>query len=203
MSHLKVKKSRFKLLHQYYKYTGFYNFIWQNLKATSLPFFLIIGALLYIHLRVMPIKEALEYITQNFNDVSVFLVFFASESILGLLPPDIFIAWTKVTDFPMLYLAVLAVLSYIGGVVSYILGKALLLNDGLRRYFLEKMKKQTIMLRKWGGLIIAAGALLPLPFAIASLAAGMIKYDFKSFLLFALLRFLRFAIYGFAIYQMI
>jgi membrane protein DedA with SNARE-associated domain len=65
------------------------------------------------------------------------------------------------------------------------------------------MKKQTQMLRKWGGLIIAVGALLPLPFAIASMAAGMIKYDFKAFLLFALLRFLRFAIYGFAIYQMI
>jgi membrane protein DedA with SNARE-associated domain len=78
-----------------------------------------------------------------------------------------------------------------------------MLNPQLRVYFLEKMKKQTQMLRKWGGLIIAVGALLPLPFAIASLAAGMIKYDFKAFLLFALLRFLRFAIYGFAIYQMI
>lgn len=198
-----VKKSRFKLLHQYYKYTGFYQFIWQNLKAASLPFVIIISALLYVHYKVIPIKEALEYITVNFNDITVFLVFFASESFLGLLPPDIFIAWTKVTEFPLLYLGLLAILSYLGGVVSYILGKALLINPIIRRYFLEKMSKQTLMLRKWGGLIIAAGALLPLPFALAAMAAGMIKYDFKSFLLFALLRFLRYAIYGFAIYQMI
>jgi membrane protein DedA with SNARE-associated domain len=58
-------------------------------------------------------------------------------------------------------------------------------------------------MRKWGGLLIAVGALLPLPFAMASLAAGMIKFNFKIFLLFALLRLMRFVIYGFAIYQML
>ena len=156
-----------------------------------------------MHFQVININDALIYVTKNFNDIGVFLVFFASESILGLIPPDIFIAWTKVTKFPILYLSLLAILSYLGGVVSYISGKALMLHPKLPVYFLEKMKKQTQMLRKWGGLIIAVGALLPLPFAIASMAAGMIKYDFKAFLLFALLRFLRFAIYGFAIYQMI
>lgn len=203
MSQMRLKKSRFHLLHQYYKYTGFYNFLGNSLKAAVWPFVIVLGILAYVHFRIININDALIFVTNNFNDVGVFLVFFASESILGLVPPDIFIAWTKVTNFPILYLSLLALLSYLGGVVSYILGKALMLHPKLSVYFLEKMKKQTQMLRKWGGLIIALGALLPLPFAIASMAAGMIKFDFKSFLLFALLRFLRFAIYGFAIYQMI
>ena len=71
------------------------------------------------------------------------------------------------------------------------------------KYMEEKMAKHIINMRKWGGLLIAAGALLPLPFAIAAMAAGMIRFDFRNFLIFALLRFLRFVIYGFAIYQML
>ena len=35
------------------------------------------------------------FITQNFSDLFI-LGFFASESVLGLIPPDIFIAWTKI-----------------------------------------------------------------------------------------------------------
>ena len=42
----KVKKSRVKLLHQYYKYTGFYSFIWQGVKGAILPT-AVIGSLLF------------------------------------------------------------------------------------------------------------------------------------------------------------
>jgi hypothetical protein len=38
---------------------------------------------------------------------------------------------------------------------------------------------------------------------MAAMAAGMIKFNFRNFLIFALLRLLRFVIYGFAIYQML
>jgi membrane protein DedA with SNARE-associated domain len=56
-------------------------------------------------------------------------------------------------------------------------------------------------MQKWGGFLIAVGALLPLPFAMACLAAGMINFSKKHFFLFASLRVLRFVIYGFAIYS--
>jgi membrane protein YqaA with SNARE-associated domain len=51
-------------------------------------------------------------------------------------------------------------------------------------------------MRKWGGILIIAGAILPLPFAIASMSAGIIKFPFGSYLLYGILRLLRFAIYG-------
>ena len=142
-------------------------------------------------------------LTERYSDFAIFSVFFISESILGLLPPDIFIAWTKNTDFPLIYLSLLAILSYLGGVVSYITGKAILYIPSVNKFMSEKMTKHIINMRKWGGLLIAVGALLPLPFAMASMAAGMIKFNFKNFLLFALLRLMRFVIYGFAIYQML
>ena len=199
----KQKKSRVRLLHQYYKYTGFYSFIWENSKKALVPLAVIIGILLYINYYVMSIDEMLVYVTQNFSDVSIFSLFLVSESILGLLPPDIFIAWTKNTDYPILYLSLLSILSYLGGVISYLLGKAMLIIPSVNNFMFNKMSKHITNMRKWGGLLIAVGALLPLPFAMASMAAGMIKFNFKNFLMFALLRLLRFVVYGFAIYQML
>lgn len=197
------KKSRWKLLHQYYSYTGFYSFIGTGLKKAAIPTLVIVLALVYVNYRVEPINVILENFTKNYSDITIFSVFFASESFLGLVPPDIFIAWTKNTPEPILYLALLAVLSYLGGVIAYLSGKALLIIPSFREHMEIKMYKHIANMRKWGGLLIAAGAVLPLPFAMAALAAGMIKFSFRSFLIFALLRFLRFIIYGFAIYQML
>lgn len=198
----KIKKNKWKQLHLYYSYTGFYKFILDGLKSAFIPTVLIVGILLYLHYYVIDLNVVLINFTQNYSNIAIFSVFFASESILGLVPPDIFIAWTKNTDYPILYLSILALLSYLGGVVSYLLGKAMLLIPSVNKFMFTKMSKHIANMRKWGGFLIAVGALLPLPFAMASMAAGMIKYNFRSFLLFALLRFLRFVIYGFAIYQM-
>ena len=203
MQRERIKKNKWRQLHLYYTYTGFYKFILDGIKSAFLPTLLIFGALFYVHYYVININEALIMLTERYSDFAIFSVFFISESILGLLPPDIFIAWTKNTDFPLLYLSLLAILSYLGGVVSYITGKAILYIPSVNKFMSEKMTKHIINMRKWGGLLIAVGALLPLPFAMAALAAGMIKFNFKNFLLFALLRLMRFVIYGFAIYQML
>ncbi|WP_415061087.1 short-chain dehydrogenase [Flavobacterium sp.] len=199
----RIKKNKWKQLHLYYTYTGFYKFILDGLKSAFLPTVIIVGALLYVHYNVININVALVNFTQNYSDFAIFSVFFASESILGLIPPDIFIAWTKNTDHPILFLSILALLSYLGGVVSYLSGKAMLLIPSVNKFMFTKMSKHITNMRKWGGFLIAVGALLPLPFAMAAMAAGMIKFNFKNFLLFALLRLLRFIIYGFAIYQML
>ena len=197
----KPKKSRVKLLHQYYKYTGFYSFIWQGVKGAILPTAIIVAILFYVNYKVINLNEGLLYITQNFSDFFIFSIFLASESILGLITPDIFIAWTKNTDSPLLYLSFLAFLSYLGGVIAYFMGMAIAAVPSINKYLYGKMSKHIINMQKWGGFLIAVGALLPLPFAIACLAAGMINFSRKHFFLFAILRFGRFIIYGFVIYS--
>jgi membrane protein YqaA with SNARE-associated domain len=195
-----TKKSRFKLLHQYYKYTGFYSFIWQGLKKAILPTLLIVGVLFYVNEKVINLNEAMVYATKNFSDFFLFSIFLLSESILGLIPPDIFIAWTKNTDSPLLYLSILAILSYSGGVIAYFMGKALSAVPSVNRYMYGKMTKHIINMQKWGGFLIIVGALLPLPFAMACLAAGMINFSRRHFFLFSLFRVFRFVIYGYVIY---
>jgi membrane protein YqaA with SNARE-associated domain len=130
-------------------------------------------------------------------------VFFISETLLGLIPPEIFIAWTKKTETPIINLALLATLSYSGGLISYFLGRMTLKVEAIKEYLEVKMAKNLKNTKKWGGILILVGALLPLPFSIACVAAGMIKYPFKNVIFFGLFRFARFAIYAWAIFKVV
>src|SRR5690606_17874093 len=91
----------------------------------------------------------------------------------------------------------LALASYIGGILSYFAGKAITRIPAVHRTMETKMSKHIKNTEKWGGFLIVVGALLPIPFAVTSVAAGIINYKFKYYLLFGLLRFIRF--YGYAL----
>lgn len=197
------KKSKAKLLHQYYSYTGFYSFIRNSLKKAIVPILVVITALVLFNKYVYNINDALQGITETFSTFGILISFFASESFLGLIPPEIFIAWSKKTSDPVLNLTILATLSYLGGITSFFLGKAALEIDFVKNYLELKMAKSLKNTSKWGGFLIIVGALLPIPFAITCMAAGMIKYPLKGVLLYGLLRFVRFAIYAIAIFQMV
>ncbi len=197
------KKSRIKLLHQYYKYTGFYSFLGGSLKKALTPLIVFVAILVGIHYFVIDINDLLVKMTNTFPPFWVLTVFFLSESILGLIPPEIFIAWSDKMPDPVLYLSLIAILSYAGGIVSYFTGRAATRIPAVHEYLEVKMAKHLKNASKWGGFLIIVGATLPVPFAISSLAAGMIKYPFINYLLFGLLRFVRFAVYGAAIFSMV
>lgn len=197
------KKSRIRLLHQYYSYTGFYKFVWRSLKKAVLPIVLFIGALLALNFYVLDIDKMLVTITETYPPVGIIAVFFLSESLLGLVPPEIFIAWSGKSSSPILYLSLLALASYLGGVVSYYIGRAITKIPVVHEQIEIKMADHIKNTRKWGGFLIIVGALLPIPFAMTSIAAGIIKFPFQSFLMFGLLRFVRFYLYALVIFEMV
>jgi len=197
------KKSKRKLLHQYYSYTGFYNFINKSLKKTIFPIALVVAGLVVFNQFIYNINDGLQHITETFSRVGILLTFFISESVLGLIPPEIFIAWSKKTADPIVTLAILATLSYLGGIVSFFIGKSASKITVIKNYLENKMAKQLKNTSKWGGFLIVVGALLPIPFSITCIAGGLIKYPLKGVLLFGLFRFARFAVYGLAIFQIV
>lgn len=197
------KKSRLQLLHQYYVYTGFYSFLKDALKKALPPILIVVAAIVCIHYFVIDLNTALQYVIDNYSNFLVLSLFFVSESILGIIPPELFIAWSDKTSNPLFYLSMIALLSYLGGMVSYFTGRAALKISAIYNYLEVKMQKHLKNARKWGGFLILVGALLPLPFAVASLAAGMIRFNFKYWALFGLARFVRFAIYGAAIFSLV
>ncbi len=199
------KKTAFigKRLHNYYGRTGFYLFVWESIKKAFLPILLVVIGLFLFNKYVYNINDGLETVTETFSRIGVLTIFFISETLLGLLPPEIFIAWSKKTADPILNLSILATLSYTGGLLTYFIGQLTLKIKSVKNYLEVKMADNLKNTKKWGGILILVGALLPLPFSIACLAAGMIKYPFKNVVFFGLFRFLRFAIYAWAIFKVV
>jgi membrane protein YqaA with SNARE-associated domain len=178
-------------------------FVWESIKKAFLPILIAVVGVFLFNKYVYDINEGLETITETFSKVGILITFFLSETLLGLIPPEIFIAWSGKTESPILNLALLATLSYLGGLLSYFIGKTALKIKSIKEYLEVKMAENLKNTKKWGGFLIVAGALLPLPFSIACLAAGMIKYSFKNVVLFGLFRFGRFAAYAWAIFQVV
>ncbi len=197
---LKTEKSRLHLLHQYYLYTGFYTFVGQAIKK-ALPYILVIIAAVFVLNKFFNINEFLIHLTEILPVNGVLTFFFISEIFLGLVPPEIFIAWTGKLDLPWLYLSILALLSYLGGLCSYWIGIGITKIPRVHNYLEIKMKKQLKNSKKWGGFLIVVGALLPLPFSVSCMAAGIIGFPFKSVMLFGSLRLVRFLIYGLVIFH--
>ncbi len=199
----KSETNKFKRMHLYYKYTGFYTFVGKSLKKAILPIVGAVLALVILDLYVVDFSDLFTHITNTYAPISILLVFFASESLLGIIPPEIFIAWSDKMPMPVLYLSILAALSYAGGIVSYFIGKWILQIPAVYDYMEVKMKKHLRHIRKWGGFMIIVGALLPIPYSMTSMAAGTINYPFGKFLLFGTLRFLRFYLYAIAIFSLV
>lgn len=200
---MKRKKSKTQLLHQYYKYTGFYSFVADSIKKVSIPVVILIITLFLFNKYVFTIDDGLELLSETFSRTGVLITFFISETLLGLIPPEIFIAWSKKTANPIASLAILASISYFGGLLSFFIGKTILKITSVKNYLEIKMAKYLKNTSRWGGFLILIGALLPVPFSITCVAAGMIKYPFKGVIFFGLFRFLRFALYAWAIFSVV
>jgi len=142
-------------------------------------------------------------VTETYSPLGIISVFFASESLLGLIPPELFIAWSGKSSSPILYLSLLALASYLGGVISYFIGRWMTKIPAVHEAIEVKMAQHIKNTRKWGGFLIIVGALLPIPFAMTSIAAGIIKFPFPSYLMFGLLRFVRFYLYALVIFEMV
>ena len=195
--------TRIRVIHKYNKYTGFYSFIANSLKKAFWPALILVLAIILFDIFVLDISDLLVKMTETYSKLQILSLFFISESLLGLIPPEIFIGWSEKTDDPILTLSILAILSYSGGIVSYTIGTIIRKTKSLQKAIETKIKQHIINIRKWGGLLIIVGAMLPIPFSMVSIAAGIIDYKLKNYLLFGLLRFVRFYIYGVAIFSMV
>ena len=195
-----LEKSRLQLIHQYYSYTGFYSFVWNTVKKV-LPYIVLAILGVYILNQFVDINAYLVHFTEALPVYAVLVFFLVSETLLGIIPPEICLAWAAKMESPWMYLNIFAFLSYFGGLLSYHLGSLITKIPSVHSYLELKMEKQLKNSKKWGGFLIVVGALLPLPFATSCMAAGIIKYPFKKVMLLGSLRILRILLYGLIIFH--
>ena len=200
---LKNNLRRWSLAHRYYKITRFYSFLKNTAYQAFFMIVIFVLLLMAVNYFITDINLLLNNIFETYSPKIIVLSFFISESILGLIPAEIFILWSSKSDSPILFLFALASASYLGGIVSYFIGMRISLMPAVRKHIERKIKQHIINLRKWGGVFIVLGAISPIPHSIVSIGAGLINYKFKYYLLWSLFRYLRFVVYFLIILQVL
>ncbi|MBL4709184.1 MAG: short-chain dehydrogenase [Flavobacteriales bacterium] len=197
------KKNRINTYHHYYKRKGVYTFLWKNSLKIILIFSAIIVGFILFKNQIPDYDVKLELILNRINTWSALSIFFISETILGLIPPDLFIIWSKKFSSPYLMVSLLALLSYAGGIIAYFIGKYIGNIARVETWIMQKFSKHFTLIRKWGGVLIVFAALFPLPYSSICLVAGVVRFPFITFLLLGLFRFVRFFAYALILFSVV
>ena len=194
----KIEKSfaeKLRIRHAYNKRTGLYKFMGQIVVKLLVIIAIIVGIVLLLN-HFFNLSQIIEDYIFSHDTPGVLTLFLISETVLGWIPPDLFIMWSDKFNAPLLWLTILGTISYVGGMNAYFIGKIALKFPRFRRWLENRNAVFFERIRKWGGIIIILAALFPLPFATTTLAAGMVKYPLKQTLIFGLSRYIRFYLYG-------
>ncbi len=194
---------KIRVLNRYYKITRFYEFIVGIALKTGLIIGLIVLFYILLDHFVVDIERMFHVFSTRYSPLLIFSVFFTSEIFLGLIPPELFIAWTSKTLNPWFHVFLLSTLSYLVGLFAFYLGKKLFLISVVKKYLENKVSNHIRNLKKWGGVFIVVGAMLPVPYSMVSLTSGLINYQIKHYMLWSLFRYLRFFLYAIVVFKMI
>src|SRR4030043_2458496 len=190
-------QSKIKEIYLHYKERGLYRYVgWNVLKIIF--FYAIFVVIIYLVGKyLLDYNKIFQYALDKLSDRTALIVFFLSESFLGLVPVDLFVIWTLKFQSPIIYLCILGILSYAGGIISYFIGLWISKRPGIRAYTEKRLQGYIQFTRKWGGAFIVIAALFPFsPFSMVTIAVTMLRYPFKLFLLYGIARLVRFVIQG-------
>lgn len=179
-----------------------YRFLLNNLWKGLLWFAILVVFFLIIKEYLSPSDHWLQSIYEM--PILVYSVFLFSEVVFGIIPPEVFMIWSIHGGLFESYsgdVAFLSTISFGAGILGYYIGASL---RGLA--FFKRIEEKYLVqyrrnLRKFGGFLVITAALTPLPFSAIAMAVGVFKYPFKFYFLYSLTRFVRFAVYGYIVWQ--
>ncbi len=165
---------------------------------------ILLGA--YFLFRELVISRAPDEWIERFyaQPLIIYLIYCFSEFFFGLLPPELFMIWAINKADTLHYfmnLAFFAGFSYLMGYVAFLIGQFFYKNKTFKRFKKKMLKDSVPLVKKYGIFLIIVAALTPLPWSAVCLLVGSAGYPTGRFLKYALFRLLRFAVYGYIIYQ--
>lgn len=193
--------TKFHIFHRYLRIKGIYDFGFKSILKLAITAAIIAVIIIVVNIYFKDFEENILYLLRRLNPAFVFSLFFVSESLLGLIPPDFFIVWGERYNHPWLILTLLACISYIGGLVSYKIGFWIQNMPRIHTYLHKKFELQLLQIKRYGAFLIIFAALFPLPYSVACMAAGMVNYPFKKLLWLGIFRFVRFAAYAVVLFK--
>ena len=192
---------------RYYKYlkrTGLFAFLYSYGAKLLLFLLAFFGLISFLNI-FFPIERFFEYITLQISVWQVYLFFYASESFLGIISPDLFIFWIgqisqKLSINAWYLVLLLSLTSYFGGLTAWGIGAKCSRFSFFKNLILRKYRRLFLNFKKWGGFFILVSALLPVPFSVVMLLCGLVKYPFKWVIFWASFRPIRFCFDAFFIF---
>jgi len=185
-------------------------------KETKSGFFLknLLRGLLWFAVIITAFILAEEYIQTTFHKdidalqdkpVILFLVFFASEVLFGLVPPEFFmLVWilhkVSLMEF-VINLILLTVISYLSGVIGYFIGSNFSKTTIYKKLHVRYLIQYDAQLKRYGVFLVMVAAVTPIPYSATCMLAGSVGLPFKRFLLIGVLRVVRFAAYGYMVWS--
>jgi len=134
----------------------------------------------------------------------ILLIFIASEIMVGIIPPELFLIWAlreaNLASY-ISYTILLSMLSYGAGITGYLFGR-FLNTTRLYRYVRHRfLRKTEVLLNNYGLYLIVVAALTPVPFSGTAMLVGAVKYPGRKYAYWSLTRFAKFALVGWVIWE--
>src|SRR5690606_3685164 len=174
----------------------------------------VLKALLWFAVIITAFILVEDYLQENFQEtiesihdkpLPLFGIFFASEVVFGLIPPEFFMMVWTLHDVTLasyiVNLVVLTILSYIAGMIGYWIGSRFSKTAFYVRLHERYLSQYDRSLKRYGGYLVFVGAVTPVPFSATCMLAGSINYNFREFLLICIARVLRFVVYGWMVWS--
>lgn len=155
-----------------------------------------------------------DYIQTNFkNDIEaihdrpvlIYMIFFTSEVIFGLVPPEFFmLAWilhgVTIPQY-VVNLSILTGISYLAGIIGYFIGKNFSKTPFYIRFHEKYLREYEKQLKRYGGFLVIVGATTPVPYSATCMLAGSVNLPFRYFLFITITRIIRFSVYGWMVWK--
>jgi membrane protein DedA with SNARE-associated domain len=162
--------------------------------------------LAYIFLKEIVISNSSDTWIEQFyaKPVLIYLIYLLSEFFFGIIPPELFMIWAinKADLVHYIYnMIFFSLSSYMLGYVTFLIGRYIHVRVTFRYIRIRFLQKIWPLLRKYGLFLIIVAGLTPVPWSAVCLIVGSAGYPSGRFLKYALFRLLRFAVYGYIIFQ--
>ena len=162
--------------------------------------------ILYFLLKDVIVERTPEIWIEKFtgNPLIIYSIYVLSEFFFGIIPPEFFMLWVFNNGNHLYYfynLLFFALSSYLLGYITFLIGKAVSRMVLFRYYRIRYLHRSWNLLRKYGLFLIIIAALTPVPWSATSMLVGSAGYPSVKFLKFGLFRIVRFALYGYIIFQ--
>lgn len=132
-------------------------------------------------------------------------LFFVSELLFGIIPPELFMLWAMQTQYLGTYtwgVVLMSICSYCIGAFNYFLGRFLRDSTDWLRGKSRFVRKYQALFDKYGSELVIVAATSPIPFSLVSLLAGAGGLGRRKYLLNSLYRFPRYFLYAYMLWQL-